>query len=544
MKFFPRKNGNVIVDAIIEDVTVDGLKSLAVEKCPNVYSNALDEKIYEGLSLRDIFESGNLVVNGDFSDGTTGWTPFSSTLSNVNNNLITTSTVVTNSGFYQTLDLLNTLNDKIYVITSGKIIDDTNSNGMYVWAGKDGLYNLTNIIAEDILFENVFLTSSNIFTNDESTGYFTLYLQHRRSADGIGKTMEFDYIYALNLTTLFTTAPSKAQLDEWLALYLYLKNAETSRTGSEIVESLYINYDNLIAHNLTTIYGAGNEPSLATHEALIPQYTNTVLKAKAFANTLQQEYMQMSLDTPIYEGLSLRDIFESGVIFSDTFITDLSDYNISYLSGDSGVVDNQLKLFSTSTSFVQKLLSLTQNESYYISFKTIVNRYVSGTLGLRFNIGASTQFTLYSSTTIGTHTTSNIITNTFSGIDNIWFGNSNSGNADVYYDNLFIIPMSLFTIAPSQAQLDEWLDMYLTLTSNTTNTGTEFYQDRYYVDYDNAKVYDYNKIATYVATTPEDIQVFMAQLLDKTITLTSIPEKMWIEKDRVVILGSYTIVGE
>ena len=78
-----RPNGDMIIDAKVVDAGVNGLKDLKVIKCPNVYSNLLDEAIYEGLSLRDIFETNNLVVNGDFSDGTTGWS-----LSNVESDIV------------------------------------------------------------------------------------------------------------------------------------------------------------------------------------------------------------------------------------------------------------------------------------------------------------------------------------------------------------------------------------------------------------------------------------------------------------------------
>ena len=179
-----------------------------------------------------------------------------------------------------------------------------------------------------------------------------------------------------------------------------------------------------------------------------------------------ETYTLHSIDNIVYEDLSLRDIFEDSVLFNDTYDTDLNYYDLSFITGDTFLENGQLKIFSNSTSFINKDLLLIQNESYYISYKTIVIRYESGNLGLRFNNAASTLITFFSPTTIGTHNNSTIISNTFIGIDSFWFGNSYSGNADVYYDNLFILPMSIFAIAPTQTQLDEWLSDYLEYKDN------------------------------------------------------------------------------
>ena len=64
---------------------------------------------------------------------------------------------------------------------------------------------------------------------------------------------------------------------------------------------------------------------------------------------------------------------------------------------------------------------------------------------------------------------------------------------------------SLFTVTPTNTQLDTWLSTYLYLKDKTS---------------------------------------VMEDIIDKTVTLTGIPVKAKIYKDRFVILGEYVIIGE
>ena len=443
MKFFPRKNGNVIVDATTVDALVDGLVSIDVVKCPNLYGTAYN--VWESNDLATIF------------------------------------------GVATTVEPLGTL---VYASVLGNNYYDTFTGTITVGTGSDITITNTGETAVDI--------------------------------------------YVVDLTTLFTTEPNETQCDAMAKMFLF------NGTGSELItleEVFYVDYTEQVIHNLTDIYGTGNEPTLETHEALIPQYTNTVLKAKAFENTLQQEYMQLSLDTPLYEGLSLRDIFEDYVFdFNDGLTTGWSSSypNVVITNSDNKLVYTMDVIAGDSSLRNNYFLSLDVDTDYYINVDLeLLNGTVNGVYAALSNVVSAVN--LFNFSDIRTNSTSSIFILRFK---------SMSIGASVSIDNLFVVPMSLFTTAPTQSQLDEWLDIYLALTSNNSKTGTAFVQDRFYVDYDNAKVYDYNIIAPYVAETPADIQAFMEDVLDKTITLAGIPDKMWIEKDRVVILGSYVVVGE
>lgn len=435
-----RPNGDMIVDELIEDLSVNGLKDLKVIKCPNLYGTSFE--VWESQDLATIFGTGEVLE----PEG------------------VTTFTALSGHNYYDT-----------YTGT--------------ITAGADNVVTITN-------------TGESAVT-----------------------------VYVVDLTTLFTTEPNETQMDNMTKMFLF------NGTGSELItlESVwYVDYVAQVIHNLTTIYGAGQEPALETHETLIPQYTNTVLKAKSFSENLQQEYMQMSLDTAIYEGLSLRDIFETNNLVT----------NGDFSNGATG-----WNIFGTgSYDFANERFNVYDSDSV----RTGIRQYI-------LNVGIKYYFTFDLTVYNGRARIDNFSTNlvmdsTYNGfnsfIDTSLFEYFNifsyQYDDDVAFkvDNIYIINMSLFTTPPSQSQLDEWLDMYLTLKGSTSNTGTEFYQDRYYVDYDNAKVYDYNIIEPYVPEPPADKEAYMAQLVAKTITLTAIPIKAKIYKDRFVILGSYVIIGE
>ena len=452
MKFFPRKNGNVIVDATTVDALVDGLVSIDVVKCPNLYGTAYN--VWESNDLATIF------------------------------------------GVATTVEPLGTL---VYASVLGNNYYDTFTGTITVGTGSDITITNTGETAVDI--------------------------------------------YVVDLTTLFTTEPNETQCDAMAKMFLF------NGTGSELItleEVFYVDYTGQVIHNLTDIYGTGNEPTLETHEALIPQYTNTVLKAKAFENTLQQEYMEVSLDTPVYENLSLRDIFEDGnLVTNGDFST--TDNWLGINETTLKIIDETFEFDMSASAGIRQLnINGLNTQILYIGLQSYVK---SGTIG-QYSLRFLTSSNVLASNAVNINT-SNISFEIESGLltasadfDRLQLAVTGIGDKIYVIDNIHLIPMSLFTTAPTQTQLDEWLDIYLTLTSANSKTGTAFVQDRFYIDYDNAKAYDYNIIAPYVAETPADIQAFMEDVLDKTITLAGIPDKMWIEKDRVVILGSYVVVGE
>ena len=304
-------------------------------------------------------------------------------------------------------------------------------------------------------------------------------------------------IYVAILSS-FLAVPTKEQCDDMYKLFML------NGTGSELItlqDIFYVDYTGQVIHNLTSIYGEGNEPTLETHETLIPQYTNIVLKAKAFSENLQQEYMQMSLDSVVYEGLSLRDIFENdtdgillpnGVktfeISGNDLVQRVKKYTLQ--ASDFVALSNQTLWQRIS---IKKPIDLI---NYGLFDNNLGNVYINGFIHVLYVDNA---------TMIG-KITSSAYANTFTlgfplgTYDNLAEAQADLVDTDIYYQLATPIVLHTFTTAPTQTQLDELLDIYLTLTSNNTKTGTALVQDRYYVDYDNAKAYDYNVIEPYLPT--------------------------------------------
>jgi len=550
------KNGNVTVDAKTIDASVDGYENQEVIKCPNLYG--LDNSALGVSSDYETMEdlTKGLLTNWNFENGTADWTK------STNATFSVTDGIASLGG-----DGNDDYIEKAFTLTAGRtyvfVIRGKNNNGYpnYFQQGS----------AEEIL----------PFTTEYSYVRFAVTIGSTKTSFGIkigpvqpdgydrtGTILNLDTVSVFDVTDLKSKAIYSPEYndtfdnitnDNMIAYQLQILTAgedfygtpsdyvsdsyedfktAANGTGSALLNGrYYFNYDDDVIHDLLAIYGAGNEPSLAMHETLIPQYTNTVIKAKAFENTLQQEYMQLSLDTPVYEGLSLRDIFEDGNIITnpqfENGITGWNDSGIITKSVTNGIIEI---ISESNISGIFQSLNINGVKLYHnIRYKSSTAPFLTISTPYReINYMIATDFSVYSS-----------IINTTPNTNFNFFLRNRLSTQILYIDYVYALNLTdLFTTAPTQNQLDEWLDIYLTLTSANSKTGTAFVQDRFYIDYDNAKAYDYNIIAPYVTETPADIQAFMEDVLDKTITLTSIPEKMWIEKDRVVILGSYTVIGE
>jgi hypothetical protein len=96
--------------------------------------------------------------------------------------------------------------------------------------------------------------------------------------------------------------------------------------------------------------------------------------------------------------------------------------------------------------------------------------------------------------------------------------------------------------AEIKAQMDLWVEIYSVLSGNTTKTGTAFLGNRYYVDYDNLKVYDYEKASPYLTSTPEDKETFMEDVLAHNVVV-NFPTKTLIRDNKLTILGDYVVIG-
>ena len=226
----------------------------------NAYSyynlRTIDEPVYEGLSLRDIFEdtslfdSEQLVTNGDFSDGTIGWS-------------LTTATGSVTSGVYSFTatnengrveqEYMNTIsNDKHYFVANIK--SDSNlvllrtTPSIYTknhsGSGNFELLSTIGILSNDFAYNYItirdertsgwtqidvdFIYIFNISTLIANKQYSPLYDDTFDNMSDVYIQTQMDYwvLYPEQFIdySLFTTAPTQSQLDEWLEQYLACGN--------------------------------------------------------------------------------------------------------------------------------------------------------------------------------------------------------------------------------------------------------------------------------------------------------------------------------
>ncbi len=427
MKLKPTSNGNVIADAFTEDALVDGTLSMNVEKCPNLYGT--NYEIWESKTLAEIFTSGTSVE------------PLAD------------------------LVFASTLNNNYYDTYTGTITVGTGSN--------------------------ITITNTGETTVD---------------------------IYVVDLTTVFTTEPTETQCDAMAKMFLL------NGTGSELItleEVFYVDYTNSLVHNLTDIYGTGNEPTLETHETLIPQYTNTVLKAKAFSENLQQEYMQVKLTTPLYTGgMTYAELFDGYQLISNGDFSDgTTGWSVSgtYHSIENETLKSNLTIsgslsFHSNTSFnlndeIYLFANINNTSATIISFSemttrtTDVVRYDYITLGSGWlnhssirDVSANGKYLGFTITSVGSALTY---------FDNIYAFNITALKALELYSPLYNDTFDNLSDVEIKAQLDLWVKFYALITGNVTDTGTEMLNDRYYMDYDNAKAYDLELVSAYAPSVDE-----------------------------------------
>lgn len=153
----------------------------------------------------------NLIINGDFSNGTTSWTGSGASLSVASNTLTATTTSGTGIRAYRTVSLALT-DQKIYIKCRARV---TNANCLAISLG---------------LFDSGTKTAKTVSTPTENTWYDMsgvvtpvatitrlpqFMMEYATAAIALGKIMELQYFTAINLTGLFGSGsePAKEEID-------------------------------------------------------------------------------------------------------------------------------------------------------------------------------------------------------------------------------------------------------------------------------------------------------------------------------------------
>lgn len=153
-------------------------------------------------TLREVFESGNLVVNGDFSDGTTGW--------NILRGGINDGEYAYSSNLSYDAGALQEINFEIG--TYYFVIKARNSSSNIAYA------DISNSIGSSITIDNTNMEYKSSFFDKSiseiryiSLGYFTV-------IDTLGN-IYFDEISLYNLTSFGISSLSQARMDYWFNVY-------------------------------------------------------------------------------------------------------------------------------------------------------------------------------------------------------------------------------------------------------------------------------------------------------------------------------------
>ena len=194
------------MDAIMakfENSWFDGTKNLFQAKASLNKLMALD--------ARTEFEARNLVSNGDFSNGTTGWTANNSTLSANNNTLSTTGN--NTSATVGAIQNYNKIIGNKYYVTAKARVTNSDATSISIYTGVPAAVLNTPII-------NTWYKLSGIFT---ATSYQSVVINNAyiNTATANGKTMDIQYITLIDLTAAFGAGkePTLAEMDRLMARF-------------------------------------------------------------------------------------------------------------------------------------------------------------------------------------------------------------------------------------------------------------------------------------------------------------------------------------
>jgi hypothetical protein len=165
--------------------------------------NDIPLAVLNNQSLNQVFVGGQLVTNGDFSNGTTGWTTNDGTLSVVNGNLLLSNSVTQFPRVQSSLSI--TSGSVLYgIIRHKSLITNTLISGISLryTSGSTGIVeSLTN---------NIWTSTSDIITLSNNVNAIWL-INYQNSV--ISSSYEVDYVYLINLTSLGLTSLTQSQLD-------------------------------------------------------------------------------------------------------------------------------------------------------------------------------------------------------------------------------------------------------------------------------------------------------------------------------------------
>ena len=163
----------------------------------------------------------NLVINGDFSSGTTGWSNDGASLSVSNNTLSASgSGASANPGTSQIIGTVTT-GSKYYLRAKVRVTNALCTSLLFRLTFGSGTTTSVGTISAPV--QSQFYTIGTIFTQTDQGGAFTMILRstYADAATASGKVMEAQYVEVFNLTAIFGAGnePTAEQMDDIMAKF-------------------------------------------------------------------------------------------------------------------------------------------------------------------------------------------------------------------------------------------------------------------------------------------------------------------------------------
>ena len=191
-----------------------------MDRLLSIYSNSWFNGTSEIYNIKQIVNekadkllATNLVVNGDFSNGTTGWVGNRASLSIVNNNLFVTAdgTNAIANVYSTNQNVVDIVGNKYYLFSRARV---TNSECLDIRIYGGGLWTTVKTFPSIDVWYNITAVVTATSSSNVSIGN-----QYPSSAVASGKVLEVDNIGAINLTSIFGAGkePSATEMDRLLA---------------------------------------------------------------------------------------------------------------------------------------------------------------------------------------------------------------------------------------------------------------------------------------------------------------------------------------
>lgn len=141
----------------------------------------------------------NLVTNGDFSSGTTGWTPLNATNDVVGGVLKNTANGTSNIARTRQLSVNTNINEVIYATVRFRV---TNADARLIY-NRSGSGSNSNITLINNPIANQWYVTSGTVTKVSNDTVIDIYHQYVDASTALNKVMEVDYVVYLSLTSIF-----------------------------------------------------------------------------------------------------------------------------------------------------------------------------------------------------------------------------------------------------------------------------------------------------------------------------------------------------